>query len=57
MKTNLNHKNNKRNMSVNKIYLLDHGKISADLAWFLPTPMTEEEMKTLSRGIGQMSAL
>lgn len=45
MKTNLNHKNNKRNMSVNKIYLLDHGKISADLAWFLPTPMTEEEMK------------
>ncbi|WP_048052771.1 MBL fold metallo-hydrolase [Saccharolobus islandicus] len=32
-------------MSVNKIYLLDHGKISADLAWFLPTPMTEEEMK------------
>jgi len=45
MKTNLNHKNNKRNMSVNKIYLLDHGKISADLAWFLPTFMTEEEMK------------
>ncbi|WP_422398115.1 N-acyl homoserine lactonase family protein [Sulfolobus tengchongensis] len=32
-------------MSVNKIYLLDHGKIGADLAWFLPTPMTVDEMK------------
>ncbi|ACP37320.1 beta-lactamase domain protein [Sulfolobus islandicus M.14.25] len=45
MKTNLNHQNNKRNMNVNKVYLLDQGKISADLAWFLPTPMTEEEMR------------
>jgi glyoxylase-like metal-dependent hydrolase (beta-lactamase superfamily II) len=31
-------------MTVNKIYLLDQGKIRADLAWFLPTPMTSEEM-------------
>ncbi|TRM74268.1 N-acyl homoserine lactonase family protein [Sulfolobus sp. A20-N-F6] len=29
---------------VNKIYLLDHGKIRADIGWFLPTPMTVEEM-------------
>ncbi|MCH4816667.1 MAG: N-acyl homoserine lactonase family protein [Saccharolobus sp.] len=32
-------------MSVNRIYLLDHGKINADMGWFLPTPMTAEEMK------------
>ncbi|QGA69108.1 N-acyl homoserine lactonase family protein [Sulfolobus sp. E11-6] len=32
-------------MSVSKIYLLDHGKISADLGWFLPNPMTVEDMK------------
>jgi len=32
-------------MSVSKIYLLDHGKITADIGWFLPAPMTVEEMK------------
>jgi len=43
---NLNYKIKHITMSVAKIYLLDSGKIGQDLAWFLPDPITAEEMKT-----------
>ncbi|MEM3688239.1 MAG: N-acyl homoserine lactonase family protein [Saccharolobus sp.] len=45
MAKNLSYKNDEISMSVNKIYLLDHGKITADLGWFIPNPMTVEDLK------------